>query len=139
VCFSYSDTVTLQGTLERRTFPGPPNYESIHGGDQPETGFYLELPRPICTLASGGSEARENVRTVQLVLDSAGYDRLRPSIGRRTTVRGVLFSSLTGHHHAPLLLEVARPSSPRRSNTGFQRTSRGPAVHLASLGAAARR
>jgi hypothetical protein len=114
-CLRYEpDTVAVTGTLARKTFPGRPNYESVAAGDEPETGFYLELAAPICTVASPDSSADNNgalqgVRLVQLVLDSAGYARLRPSVGRSITLRGTLFAALTGHHHAPLLLRVTSP------------------------------
>ncbi len=37
-CLSYEpNIVTLSGTLVRKTFPGPPNYESVKKGDKPES------------------------------------------------------------------------------------------------------
>jgi len=99
----------------RKTFPGPPNYESIQEGDEPETGFYLEVSAGLCTVASPDSMNNDNgafsdVRLVQLVLDAAGYSHLRPQLGRQVTLRGTLFAHFTGHHHAPLLLWVLRGS-----------------------------
>jgi hypothetical protein len=105
----------VSGTLRRLTFPGPPNYEDVHTGDEPETGFYLLPAAPLCA-AGGGDEdlggPRSDVRLVQLVLDSAGYAALRPQVGRAIGLRGTLFSSHTGHHHAPLLLNVLKPVLP---------------------------
>jgi hypothetical protein len=109
-CLSYEpDTVRVTGTLQRLTFPGRPNYESVAEGDEPEAGFYLLLATPICT--KGDTIAPDAfpiaaADTVQLVLDSAGYDRLRLSLGRNVTLSGTLFARHTGHHHAPLLLQV---------------------------------
>ena len=109
-CLRYEpDTVAVTGTLVRKTFPGPPNYESVQGGDAPETGFYLELNPPACTVASRDSmdtddTTERDVRLIQLVLDAGGYARLRPLLGRSVTLRGSLFHSFTGHHHATLLL-----------------------------------
>ncbi len=111
-CLPYEpDTVAISGSLARKTFPGRPNYESIKDGDEPETGYYLELRAPVCTIGSPDSTEDNNaslqgIRLVQLVLDSAGYDRLRPHLGRRVALRGTLFAAITGHHHAPLLLRV---------------------------------
>jgi hypothetical protein len=103
------DTVRLSGRLERHTYPGRPNYESIAKGDEAETGFYLRPEEPIC-LSHGKTdiddEPATGVKLVQLVLDARGYDRLRPRLGQRVTVRGTLFHSETGHHHATLLLWV---------------------------------
>ena len=112
-CFRYEpDTVAITGTLVRKTFPGPPNYESTAKGDAPEPGFYLELALPLCTEAPPETEINQSLRgvsLVQLVLDQAGYDRLRPNLGRTVTVRGTLFTQFTAHHHAPLLLTVVFP------------------------------
>ena len=114
-CLRYGpDTVRVSGTLQRLTFPGPPNYEDVQTGDEPETGFYLAPAVPLC--AAGGRDEvdggpRADVRLVQLVLDSAGYAALRPALGRAVALRGTLFPSHTGHHHAPVLLDVLRPAS----------------------------
>ena len=111
-CYSYADTITLRGALMRETHPGPPNYESIAGGDAEESGYYLHLSSAICT-RSGAQDVPdqapvEGVRRVQLVLDSAGYAAFRPYLGQQIATVGVLFSAHTGHHHAPLLLSNAR-------------------------------
>ena len=115
-CLHYEpDTAAVTGRLARHTFYGPPGYGESPSMDARETGFYLELPAPVC--ASGGREeketgARRGVRRIQLVLDSAGYARLRPSVGQRVTLRGTLFADVTAHHHAPLLLQVLPPAPP---------------------------
>jgi hypothetical protein len=107
-CLKYEpEVVSVSGKLLRKTFAGPPNYESIKAGDAPETGFYLAVKPPICAIASQGSEDNEstsNVGLVQLVLDAKGYEQLRPWLGKSVTIKGSLFSAQTGHHHAPLLL-----------------------------------
>ena len=109
-CLNYEpDTVEIAGTLQRLTYPGRPNYESIAEGDEPETGFYLILTKPVCTRGdslSSDAYPIERVDTVQLVLDSAGYAQLRPSLGQNLSLSGTLFPAQTGHHHAPLLLQV---------------------------------
>ena len=73
-CLESNVTVTVTGTLERRTYPGPPNYESVAPGDLAETGFYLVLGRPICTTDDELAGPQSDVRLVQLVLDQASYD-----------------------------------------------------------------
>jgi hypothetical protein len=121
-CLRYEpDTIHVSGVLRRHTYPGPPNYESVRRGDAAETGFYLHLAHPVCArgrpAGDGEPDAaatrRDSVRVIQLVLDSTGYSRLRRSLGRRVTLRGTLFSSHTGHHHAPLLLTPLRPAVAR--------------------------
>ena len=115
VCLRYEpDTVRLTGRLVRHMFYGAPGYGENPKHDEKETGFYLELPQPVCTVADRYYEAKPSVRLIQLVLDSAGYARLRPSVGRSVTLRGTLFAAFTGHHHAPILLTVAMPSRGER-------------------------
>jgi hypothetical protein len=108
-CLPYGpDSVSVAGILERRTYPGRPNYARIAEGDEPETGFYLRLSKPVCTIADTTAPDAPNlrgVRLVQLVLDSTGYAALRPRLGQRVVLRGTLFGALTGHHHAPRLLQ----------------------------------
>lgn len=107
-CLPYEPaSVTLSGTLERKTFPGSPNYESVANGDEPETGFYLALSTPICAVGTADSENPEthrNVKLVQLILDQQGYSNLHALLGKKIHVRGSLFSWVNGHHHTPLLL-----------------------------------
>jgi len=110
-CVGYApDTVALTGTLERRTYPGPPNFKSVRHGDEAETGFYLVLPQGMCVSRHLDlvNEPAAGVRRIQLLLDQPGYERLRPHLTTVVTVRGKLSHSITGHHHATLLLQVIR-------------------------------
>lgn len=108
-CVAYEpDTVSLTGTIKRRTFAGPPNYESVAKGDQPEQVWVLRLARPICVSASGDQEEEKNVSDLQLVFtDAEEYRRYRAFVGRRATVNGKLFHAQTGHHHTTVLLRVS--------------------------------
>lgn len=109
-CAAYEPAVTVvQGILRRRTFPGPPNFEDVAKGDEPETGFYLELAKPLCVRGEQGEEAGygpiEGVSLLQLILDDAGYARLREHLDQSVTITGSLSPGFNGHHHAPLLLQ----------------------------------
>lgn len=108
-CLSYEPaTVSLHGRLLRRTFPGPPNYESVKRGDKPETYWLLHLDAPICVAASADNDAESGVTDLQLILTTKEYARFRKFVRRaiRVEVRGTLFHAVTGHHHTPVLLEV---------------------------------
>jgi hypothetical protein len=102
--------VQLSGRVVLRTFPGPPNYESIRKGDRAETQLLLKLDQPICVLADAkdalGSEDERDQRLVTLVTGSgitlANYARAR------VRVEGTLFHAHTGHHRTPVLVEVRR-------------------------------
>jgi hypothetical protein len=117
-CLRYEpDTVAVEGKLVRRTYPGPPNYESVQQGDRPETGYYLELVAPTCVGRGADSlldPAHASITAIQLVLDSAGYARLRPRLGTVVRLEGTLFGAYSGHHHTEVLLGVVwrAPPSP---------------------------
>jgi hypothetical protein len=110
-CLRYGpEIVRITGKLARHTFFGAPGYGEDPKHDEKETGFYLDLPAPVCTLEKNEYDRPlQGVRQVQLVLDSDGYSRLRPFLGKRITLRGTLFAAITGHHHAPILLDVLKP------------------------------
>ena len=50
---SEPEEVSLTGTMRRRTFAGPPGYESVAKGDQPERVWVFHLTKPICVSARG--------------------------------------------------------------------------------------
>jgi hypothetical protein len=112
-CLSYeTDGVKLAGKIKRMTFPGPPNYESVKKGDQPEVTWILTLDKPICVNADPSnefSEAEKNVSDVQLALAPEGFTKWRALVRNRVpvVVTGKLFHAHTGHHHTQVLIEVA--------------------------------
>ena len=110
-CLSYEPAeVTLRGILVRKTFPGPPNYEDIRKGDQPETYWLLTLDSAICVDQDKSepelNPAKKDVRQVQLVLQPEMYRRFKSLLNRKTVATGTLFGAHTGHHHTPVLLTV---------------------------------
>ena len=61
ICLRYKpNNVTLSGKLVRPTFPGRPNFDSIKNGNEPETGFYLELAQTISTEAVSNSDDHQS-------------------------------------------------------------------------------
>lgn len=115
-CLKYGpDTVRVTGKLARHTYSGAPNFGEDPKRDARETGFYLDLAEPVCALAgkNAGFEGKAGVTRIQLVLDQRGYARLRPRLGSMVSLRGRLFGASTGHHHAPLVLEVLEPVAPK--------------------------
>ena len=112
-CFRYEpDTVRLAGTLARHMYYGAPGFGENPRTDAKELGFYLDLPTAVCTAhgVDDGDVAKTSIRRVQLLLDQAGYDRLRPFLGRHVALRGTLFGAITGHHHTPVILSVLKPA-----------------------------
>jgi len=81
-CLSYEPAaVKLTGILIRKTFPGPPNYESIRKGDKPETYWLLRLAKDICVNEDKLNPAinieQKNIRTIELVLSPEIYQAHR--------------------------------------------------------------
>jgi hypothetical protein len=109
-CLGYQTPVSLSGVLERRTYPGRPNFESIDAGDEPETGFYLVLPKAACFDAGSDPDAANvsDVRLVQLNLKPEQYDQLRPYLGKSISIQGAVYEAMSGHHHAPVVLMFGR-------------------------------
>ena len=111
-CLSYeSSGVRLAGRIKIMTFPGPPNYESVEKGDQPEIAWVLRLSRPACVKAGQDNEfdeAESNVTDIQLVLEAQEFTKWRVLAQGRApvVVTGKLFHAHTGHHHTAVLMEV---------------------------------
>jgi hypothetical protein len=103
--------VTLEGTLVRRTFPGPPNYESIRKGDRPETAWILELGAPVCVYPDSAepdiNPGVDGVRSVQLVFSGQVEIQEHHQLwGKEVIVKGTPYGVHTGHHHTPVLLTM---------------------------------
>ncbi|GMU67631.1 MAG: hypothetical protein AMXMBFR36_39050 [Acidobacteriota bacterium] len=109
-CLSWGPgAASLSGKLVSETFPGPPNYESIAKGDQPETHWILLLEKPVCVdgvddLGQGHLEA--GVERIQLVLTPELHKKHRASLGGIVEVTGMFMAAVSGHHHTRVLLEA---------------------------------
>ncbi|MBN2317476.1 MAG: DUF4431 domain-containing protein [Acidobacteria bacterium] len=108
-CLEYEpNVVNLSGTLIRETYPGPPDFENVSKGDEPETIWVLQLKDAVCVFASDEINVREDgVKEVQLILKPEQYRQYRNLLGQQVQVTGTLFRSHTGHHYKPLLLKTS--------------------------------
>ena len=111
-CLSFEPTVeSIVGTLVRKTFAGPPNYESVKAGDEAETGWYISLARPLCFSRTQSNESQiedvAGVTLVQLVLTHGEYKSHARLVGKTVKATGTFFAAQTGHHHTAVLLQVA--------------------------------
>ena len=109
-CLIYTARVRVEGTLERKLYPGPPEFESIAAGDAPEAVWLLRLDTPMCVAADSGDGSGINaavtgVDRIQLVLTETQYRAYAPLMGRRTVLTGKLFGAMTAHHRTPVLLD----------------------------------
>ena len=121
-CLKYdTEGVTLQGTIERHTYAGPPSYESIKGGDKKVTYWYLRLDRPLCTQpgADEYTPAESGQELVQLVFSGKNdrdhpYRRYRALLGRHVAASGSLFHQQVMLHYTKVLISVSElKASPR--------------------------
>lgn len=111
-------SVTVTGALTEQTFPGPPNYESVVGGDEPETVFLLNLNPSICTIGYTLTEMEKNgywdsphtgINRMELVFVDDPvylYRYLRPYLGKTVHCTGKLFDAENGHHHTLVLIAI---------------------------------
>ena len=111
-CLTYGPTiVTLEGTLVRKTFPGPPNYESIPNGDKPETYWLIRLNAPLCVREDPKdpdvNREQKDLRLIQLVIDPSFYSSHSNLIEKKVLATGTLFGGASGHHHTTVLLNVS--------------------------------
>ena len=100
-------SITLKGTIEQKTFPGPPNYDDIT--KNPENYWILKLRDPVDVAkdpdspAPDESQPQKDVREIQLVTD---YGKYRQFLGREVVVTGSLWQGFTVHHKTAVLMDV---------------------------------
>jgi len=108
-CLNYEPaSVHLAGVIKRKTFPGPPNYESVAKGDEPETYWVLHPSKPLCVNFFSDWSQEKHVTAIQLIFNGAAreYARYRALVGKEVLIDGSLSHAETGHHHTPILLTV---------------------------------
>lgn len=107
-CLNYQQPVELQGKLQRVTFPGPPNYQSIADGDQPEVQWVIDLSTRLCVEKDKMNDGEKGLGTVQLIFThpETDFERYKVMLGRKVEISGELFHAQTGHHHTSVLIEV---------------------------------
>ena len=112
-CIPTGQHTQLTGAINVQTFPGPPNYESIKEGDQPETSWILITHQSYCgqgddLINTGKIITEKNQNRFQLVLTPELYQQGKKLLNKKVLVEGTLFFAHTGHHHTPLLIEVSK-------------------------------
>jgi hypothetical protein len=111
-CLKYEpNMVSVTGIVERDTFPGHPNYESIKAGDEPEVYWILKLSKPVCVTGKPNddlNESEKNIIEMQLVLTEAQYKEFHNFIGKKVIINGTLFHGITAHHKTTVLIKVEK-------------------------------
>ena len=107
--------VKLVGVIKNQTFPGPPNYESVVKGDEPEDYWILTLDKPIDVAEDPDypvpdeNRPQLNQHELQVNLDdklNADYAAYQKFLGRKVEVTGELSQGFTVHHKTPVMIGV---------------------------------
>ena len=101
---------TLYGKVREEVFPGPPNYESINDGDEPQFYWILYVNEPI-KLAGRSMEdeslfEKGSSCMFQLCLTREIYDKRLDILDKYVCVNGDVILGHTGHHKTKALLDV---------------------------------
>ena len=111
-CLKYEpDTVKVVGVIERDTFPGRPNYESIKNGDKSEVYWILKLSKSVYVIGKPNDDlnvSENDITEIQLVLTEEQYNVYRKLIGKKVIVSGTLFHSISAHHKTTVLISVVK-------------------------------
>jgi len=107
-CLRFSPAESeLSGSLEARTYPGPPNYEDIAEGDRAERAFVLKLDEPACVDADPKSETNSadqaGIREVHIRWFGGDLASL---VGKRVVVRGQLATATIAHDRTAVVMDV---------------------------------
>lgn len=92
---------SFQGMLARLTFPGPPNYESIAGGDRAETVPVLVLPQEACWRFE--NQVYQTV-VMQLIPSNRPFPNTHQWMDHEILAFGHVQRAETGHHHTGIVL-----------------------------------
>jgi hypothetical protein len=121
-CFALSASLTLVACAASATCMNA-NEEAVAEGrlsigrfkdaaDRPETAFILRLSSNACL---DGKDEDERVASTKTIHVYSQNDRVQKSmiglVGKSVLVRGKPFAQHTGHHHAPIVLEVSKIES----------------------------
>lgn len=116
--------VKLKGRLHMMLFPGPPEYSSIERGDVPEYSWFVTLDEKSFQVAANTPVAPYG-NSMEYMMESTNWfkvqlcclenlrEDLHKNVGKEILVTGYLFHAMTGHHHAPFLMDVHSIDSER--------------------------
>ncbi len=115
-CYEYEgDAVSLLGTIRLETFPGKPDFLSVHRGDEPVSELVLELDEPFCVNAQpdredGALPALSAVGRVQALMpiELPTEAELLGRLGERVWLHGKLVPPSSFYHFLPVLIQARR-------------------------------
>ena len=88
-CLHYGP-IRLVGTIVRQTYAGPPDYESVTKGDEPQVIWLLQLDERVCVEASSRYPREPIQIEVELALTADQYKNYRHLLGHKVVATGEL-------------------------------------------------
>ena len=98
----------LEGLLAYHIFPGPPDYEDVSAGDEPEHVYILHLRQAVCAEGDDFIDPSTRISQVHLVSTDETQSPMRSLIGADVVVTlADPYGAHTAHHRAPLIGTVS--------------------------------
>jgi hypothetical protein len=88
-CLQYGP-IRLVGTIVRQTYAGPPDYESVTEGDEPQVIWLLQLDERVCVDANSRYPREPTQIEVELALTADQYKNYRHLLGHKVVATGEL-------------------------------------------------
>jgi hypothetical protein len=105
-CIEYGP-VRLVGTLVRQTYAGPPDFESVTKGDEPQTIWVLQLEERACVYSRSRAEREYEQDEIQLEVSPVQIKAYQQLLGQRLIVEGDLIRG-GARHEKRLVLVVTK-------------------------------
>jgi hypothetical protein len=100
------ERITVGGTVELITYPGPPNYVSIESGDAIESYWMLKFEHPMCFAPDGTFFEKElSLDTLQLLLHPL-KSKVPLKAGVQYIASGITVPAVSAHHKTKVMLEL---------------------------------
>lgn len=102
-CLEYGP-IRLVGTLVRQTYAGPPDYESVTKGDEPQILWLLQLDQRVCVDSNSRYPREPTAIEIELALPADQYARHRHLLGQKIIASGELIHGGANYQKRLVLL-----------------------------------
>lgn len=104
-CVEYG-RISLVGTLVRQTYAGPPEFESVTKGDEPQVIWILQLEERTCVYSQSRDAREYEQHEVQLEAGAMQAKDFQKLLGKRLIIDGELIRG-GARHEKRLVLVVS--------------------------------
>ena len=112
-CLKYDPSpVELSGVVRRVVYAGPPNYESVESGDEPEVNWILHLQNDICVQGNHENpdmDTDDDIYDIDKVtLFDLNKIQLNKFENKNVVVKGTLDNRTSSpHYHTPVVIDLS--------------------------------